>query len=509
MFTDGDWWQAKAKAKPDKAGFVHLRYLDGLLEEDVALSADSPRIRAAQAPEEADCPEEAERAKAGAEVVLWSEYAAALDGGGAPATGGVLAQLKRNLAGRLAALEAFVAPEGVDAAFPAHSSLVDELARHKDGTGLLFLSAEGAPLLTQLQAQRLTLTKVLQGWERCFADPAFDSSAVREPRRVETGPASHKKSSKKPPPPELPFDSARTSPALNNYLLRVVQNWSLLHRRQAKTGNGGALLSQLEDLISFLHPWELPHLTVHHVAHAVAAWQVHYGELGLGVLSACPPTCEGGVKCLQFVALDSAVTQLRQAELLWVAQGWLEGGGSSNFEVSEVGVDALWERCAGVVEGKFMVACTLGELFPSWYEQRKLGEAFEKGWVWRASFGVAGPRCGVPWGVPHETPFATEMAAYHAGLLVRVYGPPPEIEMHQFHQVAAVQEILLVHGCREFPRENSLVSEALRVQLCSMLSAPSYRARRIFERWATGRARETAYLFDHPRKRVVGSDDSV
>ena len=76
--------------------------------------------------------------------------------------------------------------------------------------------------------------------------------------------------------------------------------------------------------------------------------------------------------------------------------------------------------------------------------------------------------------------------------------------MHQFHQVAAVQEILLVHGCREFPRENSLVSEALRVQLCSMLSAPSYRARRIFERWATGRARGTAYLFDHPRKRVVG-----
>ncbi|KAJ1483926.1 hypothetical protein T484DRAFT_1798455 [Baffinella frigidus] len=243
VFTEDDWWQAKAKSKPDPAGFVHLGYLNGVTEDDVALRADSPRIRGAQAPEENDCEAEKQRARGGDEVLQWSEYAAARKEGAPLAGGGALAQLRRSLEGQLAVLEAFVPPAGVAFSFPTHSEL----------------------------------TKVLQGWARCLADPLYDASALREPRRPE--PSQHKKArtkSKKAPPPDLPFDVARTSPALNSYLLLVVQNWSLLKRADAKTRKEGVLLSQLSDLITFLHPWELSHLTVHHVAHAISAWRGHY-----------------------------------------------------------------------------------------------------------------------------------------------------------------------------------------------------------------------------------------
>lgn len=351
VFTEDDWWQARAKSKPDPAGFVHLGYLNGVTEDDVALRANSPRIRAAQASEDDDCDAEMQRARGGEEVLLWSEYAAARKEGAPLAGGGVLAQLRRSLEGQLALLEAFVPPEGVAFAFPTHSVLVDELARQRDGTGLGFLSEDGAAQPTELQAQRLSQTKVLQGWARCLADPLYDAAAVREPRRSE--PAQHQKArtkSKKPPPPDLPFDVARTSPALNSYLLLVVQNWSLLKRGDAKTRKEGVLLSQLSDLIAFLHPWELPHLTAHHVAHAIAAWCVHYGELGLGVLGSCPETCPGGVMCTQFVALDRVVSNLRQAHMLKVAQGWMEGAASSNFRASETGKDALFERCSASVK---------------------------------------------------------------------------------------------------------------------------------------------------------------
>jgi hypothetical protein len=133
LFTENDWWQAKAKSKPDAAGFVHLGYLNGSTEDDVALLADSPRIRAAQDPTQRDCAQEKRRAQAGDDVVLWSEYLAARKEGAPPATGGALAQLRLSLAGPLAALQAFVPSEGVAFTFPSSSELVDELARAAEG----------------------------------------------------------------------------------------------------------------------------------------------------------------------------------------------------------------------------------------------------------------------------------------------------------------------------------------------------------------------------------------
>ena len=61
---------------PDKAGFVHLTCDVGLEFQGVVLSAESPRTRMVQALEESDCPQEIERAKAGADIVLWREYMA-------------------------------------------------------------------------------------------------------------------------------------------------------------------------------------------------------------------------------------------------------------------------------------------------------------------------------------------------------------------------------------------------------------------------------------------------
>jgi hypothetical protein len=135
VFTEDDWWQAKAKSKPDPAGFVHLGYLNGVTEDDVALRADSPRIRGAQAPEENDCEAEKQRARGGDEVLQWSEYAAARKEGAPLAGGGALAQLRRSLEGQLAVLEAFVPPAGVAFSFPTHSELVDELARQRVSLG--------------------------------------------------------------------------------------------------------------------------------------------------------------------------------------------------------------------------------------------------------------------------------------------------------------------------------------------------------------------------------------
>ena len=145
---------------------------------------------------------------------------------------GSLAQLKARVGAQLAALDCFARPEGVPLKIPAVASLVEQLSRQKNGTGLSFMAGEnGGVSPGAAHAIRLGVTK--------SSGRGSASFRPRPSTRTRPGPSLSPlaRTSKKRKnvdgerpavPSSFPRDEARTRPAYPAYMAEDLYVWSLL-----------------------------------------------------------------------------------------------------------------------------------------------------------------------------------------------------------------------------------------------------------------------------------------
>lgn len=292
--------------------------------------------------------------------------------------------------------------------------------------------------------------------------------------------------------PSFPFDAGRTRPALPPYMAEDMFSWSLLFSAD-KSKKPGQLLAQLQNLVHFVHPWELAHLSAELACYAVSPWCAHFAELSDTPEVLCVPGvggCAGGRSCTHFVALEKAVCSLRDKELLVVSVAWTEGAAASD---RRGGTDPeVWARCLSVVKEKLEIECPLLQILPGAVSLQKLRAGFDSGRAYVAGGGRG--RVGKGWKVP----FASDLAKNLAEWVGVVAATPPRIETAQFLQVPAVRRLLLASNCTCFPKRNSQRQESLLMQACSLLCAPKSLARRIYMYWVRGKARASVYAVERP-----------
>lgn len=265
--------------------------------------------------------------------------------------------------------------------------------------------------------------------------------------------------------------------------------WSLLFSAD-KTRKPGDLRCQLENLVHFVHPWELAHITPELVVYAVSPWCTHFGVLSSHPDARCAEGCVGGRGCTHFSALRDFVLEARDEELLVVAVAWVEGAAASDRLGGSK--EEVWERCLSIVKDRLDIECPLLHVLPGVVALQKLRAGLESGCAYVAGGGRV--RVGRGWLVPHS--------AFTKDLVERVGvvdAARPLIETAQYLQAPVVRRLLLAErASTTFPKRNTQLHECLLMKVCSLLSAPKALARRIYKMWMRGYARKAAYALEQP-----------
>ena len=289
-----------------QGGFLRLKWKKergGEAWPDSAVAIDSPLLRVPR-DEGADDQDENTAADAAPQALQdWTVFKEARKQLFPEPAQGSLAHLKSSVGAQLAALECFACPDGVPWKIPAVARLVDALSRQSNGTGLSFLAGDNGGLSpSSAHAIRLGVTKVLRGWERCLSAPSFDQHKTCSPPISAGAQLQQKKTleGERPAvPSSFPRDEARTRPAYTAYMAEDLYVWSLLFSAD-KTRKPGDLRCQLQNLVHFVHAWELAHLTPELVVYAVSPWCTHFGQLSSQLDARCVEGCVGGRSCTHF-----------------------------------------------------------------------------------------------------------------------------------------------------------------------------------------------------------------